>query len=174
MNEGHLIFGDKIIEKFDLTIDRQWAMAPDYGVWFEDRDVNLFLHRFTLHGMDNVEKCINVVREKGLIEYDPDRREEIRTLVVSHSFLDLFNGIVVPSYPGSTDLKFVFDQVRRYRSFALDDPSGLDELFEEIVGEFNSLQDLEEKMKEEYKMVPWKTGEMTDRIVEHYEEKISN
>jgi len=168
MNEGHLIFGDKVIERFDLPIDRKWAMAPDYGVWFEEPDVNKLLHRLTLHGMDNVEKCIDAVREKGLIEYDTDRRDEIRALVVSHSFLDLFNAPIGPSYSRSWDFKFVFEQLLSYTKVALDDPPGLDGLFGEIVGECNSLADLEKKMREEYEMAPWEKGELTDRIVEHY------
>jgi len=170
MNEGHLIFADKVIERFDLPIDREWAMAPDYGVWFEEPEVNRYLHRFTLHGMNNVEKCIDVMRQKGLIEYHADRRKEIRALVVSHSFLDLFNGPVVPSYPSSIDFKFVFDQLSRYSDVALDDPPWLDELLEEMVDEVDSLSDLEKKMIEEYEMLPWKKGELTERIVEHYRE----
>jgi len=168
MNEGHLIFGDKVIERFQIPIDREWAMAPDYGVWFEEPDVNRFLHRFTLHGMDNVEKCIDAVREKGLIEYDADRRDEIRALVVSHSFLDLFNAPIVPSYSRSSDFKFVFDQLLSYTKVALDDPPGLDGLFEKIVGESNSLVDLESRMRKEYEMAPWEEGELTEKIVEHY------
>ncbi len=168
MNEGHLIFGDKVIEKFDLTIDREWAMAPDYGVWFEEPDVNRFLHRLTLHGMENVERCIDAIREKDLIEYDADRRDEIRALVVSHSFLDLFNTPIVPSYSRSSDFKFVFDQLLSYTKVALDDPPGLDGLFEKIVGESNSLVDLESRMRKEYEMAPWEEGELTEKIVEHY------
>ena len=168
MNEGHLIFGDEVIEKFDLTIDREWAMAPDYGVWFEEPDVNRLLHRFTLHGMDNVEKCIDAVRENCLIEYDKKYEDEIRALVVSHSFLDLFNAPIVPSYSRSCDFKVVFDQLLSYTKVALDDPPGLDGLFEKIVGECNSPVDLENKMREEYEMAPEKKGELTQKIVEHY------
>jgi len=168
MNEGHLIFGDKVIEKFDITINREWARAPDYGVWFEEPDVNKLLHRFTLHGMDNVEKCIDAIREKGLIEYDKKYEDEIRALVVSHSFLDLFNAPIVPSYSRFWDFKFVFEQFLSYTKVALDDPPGLDGLFEKIVDESRSLSDLEQKMREEYEMVPWKKGELTEKIVEHY------
>jgi len=170
MNEGHLIFGEKVVEKFDLPIDTSWALALDYGVWFESHDINLYLHRLTLHGMDNVEKCMEVMRETGLIEYDPEYREEIRTLVVSHSFLDLFNGPILPSYPSSTDFKFIFDQLGSYAKVALNDPPLLDELFEEIVDEADSLSDLEEMMIEEYEMLPWKKGKLTERILEHYRE----
>ena len=168
MNEGHLIFGDKVIEKFDLTINKEWARAPDYGVWFEEPDVNRYLHRFTLHGMENVVKCIDAIRENGLIEYDAECRDKIRALVVSHSFLDLFNAPIVPSYSGSWDFKFVFEQLVSYTKVALDDPPGLDGLFEEIVGESNSLVGLEKKMREEYEMAPWEMGELTQKIVEHY------
>jgi len=168
VNEGHLIFGDEVIERFQIPIDREWTIAPDYGVWFEDPDVNKLLHRFTLHGMGNVEKCIDVIREKGLIEYDQEYEDEIRALVMSHSFLDLFNGPILPSYPRSTDVKFVYKHILKYPRVALNDPSGLDELFEEIVGESSSIFDLEKKMREEYEMVPWETGELTQKIVEHY------
>jgi len=170
MNEGHRIFGDKVIEKFDLPIDREWAVAPDYGVWFEDPDVNKFLHRFTLHGMGNVKKCIDVIREKGLIDYDQEYESEIRALVVSHSFLDLFNAPILPSYPKSNDVKVVFKHILKYPKFGLNDPPGLGELFEEIVEESSSIFDLETKMRKEYKMLPWKKGELTEKIVEHYRE----
>jgi len=168
---GHRKFGEVFIEHYDLPIDKEWARAPDYGIYFEDSDVNKYLHRFTLHGMDNVEYCIKKIREKGLIEYDDDYKDEIRCLVVSHTFLDLFNFLIFPSYPKCKEFKFIPKQLRRYPIVALDDPDNLDILFECIINRLNDSDSLklESKMRVEYDNLPWKSGELINEIVEHYE-----
>lgn len=170
--EGHRKFGKIFVEEYDVPIDPEWARAPDYGVWFKEESLNYIFHRFTLHGMSNVDKTIELIKERDLINYKEEYRDEIRTLVVSHNFLDLFNGIIFPSCPSSLEFKLIPNQILKYPIVCLDDPDNLDKIFREIITDsFSEERDvigLNINMRKEYSDLPWEKGKLIKKILKHY------
>jgi len=169
MNEGHLIFGKVFCEKFNLPEDLfVWAKAPDVAIWLDELS-NVVFHRYTLHGLPNVDKAIKVARKKNVfvevdlersspyflpLEYSEEFRSEVVTLVVSHSFLDTLNGPVPPSYPKSREFKLIPEQIKRYIRVALNDPDSLRDLFEDIIDDYDDQLRLREQMIREYNDLP--------------------
>lgn len=170
MIRGHLLFGKKVCEHFDLPKHLyKWADAPDSGVWLKDGVINKLFHRFTLHGVSNIDRCIEVVRDKGLIEYDDDYEQEIKTLVISHTYLDTFNGFVIPSYPEAVEFKFIKENLPYYFTNCMEDPDGLGDAFDDILSEIDYISSLKAYLTVEYESLPQHHTWMTERILECYD-----
>ena len=176
----HELFVEKMCEEFDKPKKyTNWATAPDYGFWLKSRGANRFGHRFTLHGFDNVLPAIDVLKGEDKFEYDLEYDTMIRTGVASHTFLDLFNFYVVPSYPKSSDLAYLPDRTGYYikcgfshfnpKTYQQTHPTleEWDRTFESIVSEYENIEDLNLAMVEEFYALPDK-GWMIERILELY------
>lgn len=176
----HEMFVEKVCEKFDRPKKYiNWGRGPDYGYWFSDFG-NRVMHRFTLHGMKNIQSCIDLLREKDKFEYDEEDDDLIRVAVASHSYLDLFNFWVVPSYPKSGDLKYIPEQKGYYlksgfshffpERFQQPTPSQEEwgEAFEEILEWFDDLENLMIYLEEEYYRQPDRKGCVTKKILDLY------
>jgi len=169
---GHRSFGRQLCKRFEVPDRREyrdWSIVPDMRFWWETRRQNRYLHRFTLHGMPNVGKAVERGAESDLVKWKDEYEDEIRALVVSHSFLDLFNAPIVPSYPRSRDFKYIPKQKRRYIKVALNDPPHLDELFKDMLLGFETPLEVEEQMRAEYHALPDEKGWMVRKIEEHYD-----
>jgi len=166
---GHRKFGRAICKKFDLPIKyREWARAPDFRFIWKTHKQNKYLHRFTYHGMDNVEDVIGKTIEKKMLPYEDKYSKEVVALVASHTFADLFNAPIVPSYPNNLKFKWVPKHKRKYIKVALDDPKNLDELFEDIISSFRQPEDLTDRMVREYRDLPSRKGWLIRIIEKHY------
>jgi len=178
----HEKFAEKICEKFDkpkkYTV---WALAPDHGFWLNTYRANRLGHRFTLHGFDNVNKAIELLKEKALFHYSAEDEDIIKTAVASHTFLDLFNFWVVPSYPNSSDFRGIKEQRKYYiksgfshffpKSYQQPNPSKDEwvEVFDEILDEFDSIEELDKDMRYEFYKLPYK-GFMIEKILKLYKD----
>lgn len=175
------MFGNVVVDKYDLPSDmREWARIPDYGIWFKDPDRNKWMHRFTLHGMGNVDKAIKIGRERELILYDKEYKSQILTMVVSHTFLDVFNCPILPSYPSSRSVKFTFKRIKAYSKIPVsifkkgepigppDPDEGWEELFREWLEEHGH-EGLRMRMVKEHNALPMKRGQLVNDVLSLYE-----
>jgi len=167
----HELFVEKMCEEFDKPKKyTNWGKAPDYGYWFSDFG-NRVMHRFTLHGMANVQPCIDLLREKSMFEYDEKEDEFIKTAVASHSYLDLFNFWALPSYPKNWHYGYVSGQ-RKYYVKSLFSHFFPDRYQQprptDVISWFDTVEELKVHMVEEYYEVPDDKGFMTEKILNLY------
>lgn len=167
MNEGHLIFGEVLCNYLDIPIDlHNWAKIPDAKFYKPNEFTNFLFHRWTLHGFANIDTCIVKGVESDKYRFEKKYEEEIRCLIASHTFLDLFNGPIVPSYPDSSSINLIPRQLPKYLLVALNDPADDDlrEVFTEIVSEYECAPLLAHDFEVEYRQLPMKEGDMVRRI----------
>lgn len=166
---GHRKFGKAICERFDIPIEyKEWTIAPDLRfIWVTERQ-NRYLHRFTYHGMDNVKSVIEKSIEKDILPYEDKYSNEVLTLVASHTFADLFNGPIIPSYPNNYKFKWVPGHKRKYLKVALNDPDNLDDFFENLLSLYRHPEELTINMIREYRELPYRKGWMVKKFEEHY------
>lgn len=165
MNEGHYIFGDVVCEHFNIPNKyRNWAAIPDMKYFSNNHYTWLLLHRWSLHGMPNIPICIE--QGKQTAPYEKEYEDIIELLVTSHTYLDVFNGPIVPSYPKSWEFKYIDDLKWKYIKDPLDDPDGLKEVFKDIM--LSNPSDLKHQLVKEYEKLP-KHGDITEAILELYE-----
>jgi len=169
MNEGHYVFADVVCEHFNIPERyKDWCAIPDMKYFSDDHYTWLLLHRWSLHGMPNIPTCIEQGKVTGYAPYSEKHRCAIETLVASHTYLDVFNGPVVPSYPNSFEFKYVDDLKWKYIKDPLNDPDGLREVFEDIVEPFVNIEDFKHHIIKEYDKLPKHSGKTTDAILELY------
>jgi len=172
LTEGHRKFGRAVVEEFELSEELvEWAVAPDYGYLFSKPEGNKIIHRWTVHGLSNVDKCIDLLKDKDQFYYREELNKQIETLIVSHNFLDLFNFIIHPSYPKNRKFKYIPDQTKRLWRVGWEDPYDLDILFSRIVKEYETVEELGIKMIEEYNLLPKEKGHLVKWIEAWYKEK---
>jgi len=178
---GHTAFGEEFCEKFDVGDYNfvEWAYAPDYGYYFGE-DWNMLMHRFTLHGLDNVQSCIDLLKDEEVFDYDEDYELEIKTLIASHTYLDTFNFYVVPSYPHSS--KFVRQKNRgwyyikagfghfvpKYRAYSPPKEEWKDK-FSKILSSFPNPSVLYDFISDEVDRMPDDYTTVTEELLELYE-----
>lgn len=172
MNEGHYIFGEVLCDHFDIPMDLHiWAKIPDAKIYKPDEFTRFLFHRWTLHGFSNVDTCIiKGGSESNKYEYKRKYDSEIRCMIISHTYLDLFNGPIVPSYPESRSINILPSHLFKYPLVALNDPpeEKLKETFESIIGTYSSADELAKDLKKEYKMLPNIEEKITNRIKDIY------
>jgi len=144
---GHQKFGAAVCDRFDAPDELiEWAVVPDMGFWFTNPYKKKIFHRWTLHGLENVDKAIEMGKKRG-IEYSEEYSELIETILISHSYLDMFNGPLGPySYPNYLGLKIIPQQALYYPIVALSDPDGIGEVFLGMMGSVESLDELRSLM----------------------------
>lgn len=174
LSSSHKMFGMVVSKTFDVDVDWNWARAPDYGIWFKSPKVNKYLHRFTLHGLPNIYKTIEIIRDKELLDFKISNYGAILCLVVSHNYLDLFNGPIMLSYPYNYEIKYIKEQIPYYKGYSIKDPKDVKELFTDIVNSFDSIEDLTEEMVNEYKSLPQKHSGLTQTIIDFYKKSENN
>lgn len=167
---GHIKFGKIVCEEFDVPKEyKEWAVAPDYKFIWRTKEQNKYLHRFTYHGMPNVDKLIEKARKSDSFPYRDEYKEEIELMVVSHSFFDLFNSIIVPSYPKNSKFKYVPGMGKYYLKPRVKDPDELESLFRYFVRERGSPTRLKTEMLVDYKLLPNSEGELVTALKNHYD-----
>ena len=179
--DAHLIFGEKFCQRFDIPEKYAiWAYAPDLGYYFGD-ELATFLHRFTLHGFKNANKCIELLRETDqsgyIFPYNTDNDKAIQVLVYSHSYLDLFNAPLLPSFPYRREYTSIPSQKSYYAKSAISyaipgwdpwpDRDKLADRFEEILATFYSIDAFESSIILETELLPTH-GFITKRILDLY------
>jgi len=169
LSSGHRCFGEVFCDKFGIPDKYKiWARAPDFGYWLKDRKWNYYLHRFTLHGYPNSFNCIKLFKNDDRFPYDEDYCYEISVLVRSHTYLDLFNSFLVPSYPNSADFKYIKEQHKTYLEPMSDDPDNIKEIFEEVLDSFTGVSDLDVYFTNEFTRLPEEKTFFTEKIIEGY------
>lgn len=174
---GHKTFGEEFCEHFDVPQEYYvWAYAPDWG-YYLSHEHNVYLHRFTLHGFNNVQTCINLLKDKVHFPYDDEYLDVINALVVSHTYLDLFNNYIVPSYPRSGTFKGLPEQRGYYLKVLLgyikgDVPKPSEQeyrnAFKKILNGFSDPWDIEWYMTEEFKGLPQNRTQITEILLDIY------
>lgn len=169
MNKGHYIIGKVICKEFDAPAElSNWGIIPDMKYLTENYYGWLLLHRISLHGIPNINYCIEKGKESEKFTYIDEYHDLIEFLIMTHSYLDTFNGIIIPSYPKSVEVKYIPKRFFKYIFNPLDDPDGLEDKFTEIARKYNSIHNLKQKIKKEYYDLPQRKGEITDSILELY------
>ncbi len=169
ISEGHKAFGRALNEVFDVP-ERfiKWTVGPDYGYWLKYGGLRKIFHRFTLHGLDNVENCIQLLKSEDKFIYDEDYRLEIEFMVASHSYLDLFNGPIGPSYKSNLEFKGIPRQTKHYLRPLAKPPDGLEEALEEGLKEFKTIEEAKGFIEEEYQNIPGEYRYFTKNILTLY------
>ena len=167
--ETHRLFGRIIADRFDLPKEGfiEWTVLPDFRYYKKRSWQNTFLHRFTSHGLDNIDVCIKQGKEIDKVIYDEEYDNYIRCLLISHNYLDVFNWILHPSYPNSREFKFIWAQIPRILTFrTLKDPD-IEDILNDMVYNHESIDDLNSTMIKEYKKLSKVTGYMK-KILKKY------
>jgi len=166
---GHLSFGTSFCNRFDIPIEyNYWAIAPDYGYFFEHDFIIPFTHRFTLHGYPNIEECFRLFKDNSDFDYDSEFEYEIYALIMSHTYLDLFNAPIFPSYPKHREFKYLKNHKKFYITPWLSDPDNITDVFEEVIWEFDTVDSVINYFLDEYERLPNEKTFFTDKILEAY------
>jgi len=169
LSSGHRCFGEVFCDKYGIPDEYKiWARAPDFGYWLKDRNWNYFLHRLTLHGYPNAYNCIKLFKYDDRFPFEEKYGYEISVLVRSHTYLDLFNGFLIPSYPNSKDFKYIKEQYRTYLKPMIEDPVNVKEIFEEALYKFDRVTDLDIYLTNEFNRLPEEKTFFTEKIIEGY------
>lgn len=156
---AHRMFGYVISDRFDLPYRGfiEWTILPDMR-YYQDRYFKyLLFHRWTLHGPENIETVIDQGKESRYVEYYEAYDLYIRCLIMSHTYLDLFNYVIHPSYPGNTRFKYIKEQIPLILRFrTLKAPKGLKEVLMEMASLHQNPHDLLHTMLLEYYALPEK------------------
>lgn len=169
--DAHRLFGEIIARRFGKPVDGylDWTVIPDMYRKHHTYSGYLLLHRWSLHGPRNIGEAISQGIQSGQVEFRRSQVAYIRALIMSHTFLDLFNFVIHPSWPDSWDFKYVPGQVGRILSFrSLRTPAGLETALDRMVGMHASPGDLFWTMLWEYQGLPRVTGLHVREILRLY------
>ena len=178
--ETHKKFGRIILARYlggydDLVsgpknLLTNWTVLPDKKYNKGTRFGTVLLHRWSLHGIRNIDATIEAGKNApDWVRYDKEHDTLIRCLIMSHYWLDLFNFVIHPSRPSSWDFKYIPDQVPKILTFGtVSDPAGIEDVLKRMVDEHPRLEDLLMTMLEEYMDLPDRTGEYLKRVLQLY------
>lgn len=170
MNEGHYLFGKVLCDLFDLPLEMyNWGIIPDMKYLTDDHYTWLLLHRVSLHGSKNIDYCIEIGKKRDKFLYIEKYHNAIECMILSHSYLDVFNGIVIPSYPKSYEVKYIPERMSKYIFSPLDDPDGIEDKFVDLMIDYETPAEFMKDMKKEYLDLPRNVGDMTKSILELYD-----
>jgi len=167
---SHRLFGRIIAEQYGLPIAGyiEWTIMPDMQYYKDSYWRHILLHRISLHGPENIGVVIDQGRQSRYVVYKEGWELYIRCLVMSHSFLDLFNFIIVPSYPGKFGFTFIREQLPRILSLTtIEAPDGLSDALRLMVSHHRGPEDLLHTMLLEYRELP-KVGWYMEQILKLY------
>lgn len=155
--DAHRTFGRIIADQYGKPVDgyMDWTILPDLRYYKESYFKYLIFHRWTLHGPENINVVIDQGKHSSRVTYDEENDYYIRCLIMSHSFLDLFNFVLHPSYPGAYGLVYIPQQLWRIMTFqAMKAPSGLARVLQEMASLHSGPADLFYTMLGEYRALP--------------------
>ena len=156
--QDHIYFALLVVEKFDMTITTRltdWSIVPDMNLYFGGL-WNTILHRATLHGMGNITFCKQKGESLADVRYFKKYDKLIECLLVSHNYLDMLNSIILPSYPDSSEIKFLPAQFKSYFTFKT--PNEVYNVMNCLVSEHECIESLTETMRSEYHNLPFRVG----------------
>jgi len=157
--QSHRMFGKIIAEQYGLPIHNylEYTILPDLRYYKESYFKYVFFHRWTLHGPENIDTVIDQGKYLRYVEYNAEYDNYIKCLIMSHSYLDLFNFIIHPSYPGNYGFTYIRSQLPKIFTFrAIKAPKGLDNVLQDIVKSHSGPFDLFHTMLIEYRCLPEK------------------
>jgi len=170
--ESHRMFGRLIANQYDEPVDGylEWTIMPDMQYFKLSAWRHTFLHRTSLHGADNIDAVIaHGKRFPQYVRYSPSRAKYIRCLIMSHSYLDLFNFIIHPSWPHNRHFRFLWRQIPRiFKLGTLFAPPGLRDVLAQMVRQHRNAWDLYHTMLMEYLGAP-EEGLYVQKILKLYE-----
>ena len=169
--DAHKLFGEIIARRFNQPLDGylNWTIIPDIYRDHHTYAGNLLLHRWSLHGPGNIGEAIRQGIDSCQVEYRDCRKVYIRALILSHTYLDLLNFVIHPSWPNSWGFTYVPGQVSRILTLrSLHTPEGLENALDRMCGLHASLDDLHMTMLTEYWSLPRITGYYMQEILRLY------
>jgi len=170
--ETHEVFGNLLVNRWYGEPDERltnWAILPDKKYNKGTRFGTVLLHRWSLHGIRNIDATIEAGKQSGWVRYDKEHDTLIRCLIMSHYWLDLFNFVIHPSRPSSWDFKYIPEQVPKILTFGtVSDPTGVEDVLERMVDEHPRPEDLMMTMLKEYRDLPYRTGKYLKRVLQLY------
>lgn len=167
--DEHMKYGEIFCEHFDIDKDfSNWSTVPDYKFYLKSKMQNKFFHRFTNHGVDNTIHTVKLAKDNDKFYFDKDYLPEIYHLVLSHSYLDLFNSIIIPSYPNNYEFNYIPEQWVQYITPLSSAPDDISEAFKSIIYEYNDVNMLTENLAYEYRNLPGTVCRYTKEILSYY------
>ncbi len=161
--EFHRMFAETMADRFNFPKNFEfieWSIVPDMRFYF-DMYWGRFFHRFTMHGLANIDFCKEKGKKLNDVEYIEKHEDAIDCMLVSHNYLDVLNFMVFPSYPYSLEFKFTPTKLIKF----FNSENKVKKAFEEIINDHNSIIELTYSMKDEYSRLPWKTGKYLTKIL---------
>jgi len=154
---SHRLFGHTIAEQYGLPVYRflEYTILPDLEFYQRSVFKYFLFHRWALHGPENIDAVIEKGKRSRYVKYDSQYDGYIRCLIMSHTYLDLFNFVIHPSYPGKYGVTFIRSQLPKILTFrTVVAPKGLKEVLQEMAQLHRDPYDLFHTMLIEYRALP--------------------
>ena len=153
----HRMFGYMIADHFDMPVYDfiEYTILPDLRFYQDYFLKHVLFHRWTLHGPENIDAVIEKGKKSKYVKYNPEHDKYIRCLIMSHSYLDLFNFVLHPSYPGNYSFTYIRSQLAKIITFrTVRTPKGLDIVLNKMIRLHKDPYDLFHTMLIEYRSLP--------------------
>ena len=173
----HQRFGHLLLQRFAISEDPKlvnWAILPDKKYHYDSFFQSVLLHRWSLHGPENIPAAIEEGKQSELVTYSKELKPLIWCLLMSHSYLDLFNFILHPSRPNKFTFTWIPNQLHRFFTLqTVKEPDGILNVLQSMLDQTPHYEDLSYLMLTEYRNLP-SIGVWMKEILSLYNKETKN
>jgi len=173
----HKIFGEMVLRQYNIPLDLKlinWAVLPDKRYGYDSFFQSVLLHRWSFHGIENIPAAIEEGKRSDLVTYSEELKSLIWCLLMSHSYLDLFNFILHPSRPNKFTFTWIPNQLHRFFTLqTVKEPDGTLNVLQSMLDQTPHYKDLSYLMLTEYRNLP-SIGVWMKEILSLYNKETKN